>query len=154
MSQAYYKNLTLTHEVNYMKIMRVLPVLSLIDKPAVFTFNIGNQTFTLDIKEITPYTSLIAIDTQLNMQNQWVPQIHLKVRVYHDARVAEAVNFQHHQRFLGKYNYPNPKMYQTNEKQQINRFLGEWLDYCIKTNCVLSDPASQTHGTPQFTTKQ
>jgi len=63
--------------------------------------------------------------------------MHLQVRIYHDARVAEVIDYQHNRRFDSRYKYPNIKMYQTNEKQQINFFLSEWLDFCITQGYVL-----------------
>jgi hypothetical protein len=64
---------------------------------------------------------------------RWILKIFMTVRTYHDARVAEVLNFQHHSRFQAQYDYPNPRMFHTNEKQQINRFFNEWLDHCLKS---------------------
>jgi hypothetical protein len=89
----------------------------------------------IKILEVTPYTTMFSFNISYIGEQKWLPQIHIAVRCYHDLRVAEVANFQHHKHFHSRYSYPNPNMYQRNEKQQINRFLGEWLDFCLKTRC-------------------
>ncbi|EMP84373.1 hypothetical protein VC116063_002770 [Vibrio cholerae O1 str. 116063] len=31
-----------------------------------------------------------------------------------------------------RYDYPNENMVQPDEKAQLNRFLGDWLTFCLK----------------------
>ena len=56
----------------------------------------------------------------------------LTVRVYHDAQLAEVVEFAPFRRAQPRYDYPNPRMHQPNEKSQWNHFLGEWLSHCLQ----------------------
>ena len=58
------------------------------------------------------------------------PAMH--VRVYHDVNSAEVLSYQGHRDFKGRYKQPNKHMYQTHEKAQINRFLGELLNHCLQ----------------------
>lgn len=53
------------------------------------------------------------------------------VRVYHDVDLAEIVSCQHHRQFSSRYEYPNEKMHQVDEKAQVNRFLSELLAHCL-----------------------
>lgn len=62
---------------------------------------------------------------------RWTQSPTLKVRMYHDARMAEVVACERHRVSQGRYDYPNGKMYQADEKAQLNRFLGEWLALCL-----------------------
>jgi uncharacterized protein YqiB (DUF1249 family) len=34
-------------------------------------------------------------------------------------------------RFKARYDYPNKKLHQRDEKHQINQFLADWLRYCL-----------------------
>lgn len=129
------KNLTAVHEANYVKIMRVLPYLRNLEFEAQLSTSTRFHNIDVRILEVTRYTSSFSFAITYKTRKLWLPQLHMAIRCYHDARVAEVVNFQHHKHFHSRYAYPNPNMYQRNEKQQINLFLGEWLDYCLKTLC-------------------
>lgn len=61
------------------------------------------------------------------------------VRVYHDAKTAEVTSYQNHRYFKAVYPVPNQFMYHSDEKEQLNLFLAEWLNLCI--NEGLSNPA-------------
>jgi len=63
----------------------------------------------------------------------------MMVRVYHDAKTAEVTSYQNHRYFKAIYSVPNQFMYQSDEKEQLNLFLAEWLNLCIDEG--LSDPA-------------
>ena len=41
------------------------------------------------------------------------------------------VSYQHESRFYGAYEYPNKRMRARDEKEQLNRFLGEYLALCL-----------------------
>lgn len=60
----------------------------------------------------------------------------MQVRVYHDVNSAEVLSYQGHRGFKPRYKQPNQRMYQVNEKAQINRFLGEWLSHCLQNGRV------------------
>jgi len=40
--------------------------------------------------------------------------------------------FQSHRRVEGRYEYPNNRMYQQDEKRQQNHFLADWLEHCLE----------------------
>ena len=80
-----------------------------------------------------PYTTLLKLD--VNSDEKWLNLAaapDMSIRVYHDAQSAEVVAYQAQNRFHGKYEYPNQRMRQRDEKVQINRFLGEFLTLCLK----------------------
>jgi uncharacterized protein YqiB (DUF1249 family) len=54
----------------------------------------------------------------------------MKVRVYFDAKVAEVISFQNHQRLQPYYEYPNKAMYQRDEKRQTNLLFRDMLVFC------------------------
>jgi uncharacterized protein YqiB (DUF1249 family) len=63
----------------------------------------------------------------------------LDVRLYNDATVAEVIAWDGHRRFQARHQYPNTRMYQEDEKSQLNQFLGELLEYCLAQGRVMMD---------------
>lgn len=100
-----------------------------------WSFNLGAEdnglNVTLKLLESGPYTSTIDIEQQ-GQPVPMLPRPRIRVRLYHDVEMAEVVGWDEHRHWLPLYNYPNSKMYQSDEKLVLNRFLGEWLVYCRK----------------------
>lgn len=71
------------------------------------------------------YTSIIALD--LTFANRHLPDLRMRLRAYHDAKVAEVTEYQGHGHWLPQYRYPNPAGFQADEKRQVNQLLLEWL---------------------------
>lgn len=124
-------------------------------------------TYTLTIKEVTKYTSVVTIvqdaycfpfsenawkgnnakkdeNRTLKERHKKTKTLHSKgynlvqllhprmtIRLYHDARMAEVLSSQDVRQIKPRYDYPNTKMHQQDEKQQINQFLNEWLQLCL-----------------------
>ena len=132
----YSKNLTAVHESNYAKLERVVPQIQALSGDVKISANAPDQLIEVCILERTKYTTALRLSLKHANASRWLPEICMHIRTYHDARVAEALSFQHHARFDSKYDYPNPSMYHRNEKQQINRFLSEWLDHCLKSQVI------------------
>jgi uncharacterized protein YqiB (DUF1249 family) len=68
--------------------------------------------------------------------------MNLDLRLYHDASMAEIVAFQRHRHLEGRYDYPNPNMYQRDEKIQQNRYLAEILELCLAEGRLTTDLTS------------
>ena len=68
----------------------------------------------------------------------------ITVRLYHDARAAEVVEFQNERHFKPVYNYPNGEMRQRDEKVQLNRFLSEYLSTCLAHGACADRPVVVT----------
>ena len=83
------------------------------------------------------YTTVVAL-------RQWAAsdsaETHIKVRLYHDARSAEVIEFQGQRLFEAEYGYPNRKMRQPDEKAQVNRFLREFLNACLTHGVANEEP--------------
>ena len=56
----------------------------------------------------------------------------LVIRIYHDAKAAEVIEYQNQRGFHAVYDYPNARMRHPDEKAQVNRFLGEFLGVCLE----------------------
>ncbi|MCP5180970.1 MAG: DUF1249 domain-containing protein [Pseudomonadales bacterium] len=99
------------------------------------------QVVRIHVLERGPYTTLIGL-THVAAEGV-LPEPVFKVRVYHDARSAEVVEFQRQKRFAAVYAYPNQLMRQRDEKAQVNLFLGEVLAHCLRFG-IASAPALET----------
>ncbi|QEM80932.1 DUF1249 domain-containing protein [Halomonas binhaiensis] len=82
----------------------------------------------LYLEELAPYTSVIRV-SQRGVLDGILDTPRMRVHLYHDVRMAEVTDFQRKRHFDGRYRYPNAHMHQPDEKLQLNRFLGEWLDH-------------------------
>lgn len=117
-----------TYETNYAKLNALLPAKASVGH--VCRYHAAGMNYQLQVGEITKYTTVVDI-----CQSDDVPVFPLpkmSVRLYHDARVAEVCSSEHIHRVQPIYHYPNEKMLQRDEKAQLNRFLGEWLTFCLK----------------------
>ncbi len=125
-------------EANYWRLERLLHAFREEDR----CFAIGAQSqLRIRVRERSPYTTLLEIAQAQTAIAALVPN--MSVRVYHDARLAEVVEFAHLRRVFPHYEYPNPGMHQPDEKAQWNRFLGEWLSHCLQHGVPLDRPLSE-----------
>lgn len=121
-------------ELNYVRLCRLLARMDAGDSRE-FGLGEGLQVHIV-VSERTPYTSML--DIQQSHRSLAQLDSRMTVRVYHDAGVAEVASFDGCYRVLAKNDYPNRKMHQRDEKQQWNRFLGEWLQHCLAQGRSLS----------------
>lgn len=115
-------------EMNFAQLRRLLPRQDEVGESMVYCVN--DAGYRLTILESTRYTSLVEIQQVAPAVSYWsLPT--MTVRLYHDARVAEVCASQQIYRFKARYDYPNRKLHQRDEKHQINQFLADWLRYCL-----------------------
>jgi uncharacterized protein YqiB (DUF1249 family) len=119
-------------EVNYGRLLRLLPDCDTEDLEYQFRVNASLQ-YTIKIIDCSRYTSTL----EMSQKNQ-IGQIEyeflrpvVQVRLYHDAKMAEVINAQNIGSLKPSYQYPNTKMYQKNEKEMVNLFLAEWVQFCL-----------------------
>ena len=127
-------------EVNYHRMMRLLPEL---DEQEHWCFGVDGGSDQEQVKQVSirvversKYTTTVAV-AQESLLDDWVPKPTLTVRLYHDAHMAEVLSFQRNRYVRQSYSYPNAKMYQPDEKAQLNVFLGEWLEFCLHSGRAL-----------------
>ena len=85
----------------------------------------------LSVLDRSKYTSVVAIEQKPELK--WGANPRLKVRLYHDTKSAEVIEYQDQNRFRSRYDFPNIRMRQIDEKVQLNLFLGEYLKFCLIT---------------------
>ncbi|MFC1234671.1 DUF1249 family protein [Vibrio sp. DW001] len=116
------------YETNYAKLNALLP-----NQPSVGdvrSYQVAQMIYQLEVIELTKYTTLI--DVSQCDQQPIFPLPKMTVRLYHDARVAEVCASEQISRVQARYDYPNLKMMQKDEKFQLNQFLSDWLSFCLK----------------------
>jgi len=133
-----FKNATNLHEANFKKLARVIPDLHSLEK-SICAHDQHGTRMALTILEISKYTKTFSLQLIHETDQPWLPGLHMKIRNYYDVRVTEALAFQHQHRLDARYCYPNPNMFQPNEKWQTNQFLSEWLDHCLRIRCTFQE---------------
>lgn len=122
------------YERNFSKLLEWLPDLN--RRKGAFVLAVADLCpVCIEVLEQNPYTTTIQIRQNLQGVGPWVCALAMKVRIYHDAQVAEVIASQGVDSFQPFYPYPNPKMLQPYEKRRVNQFLGEWLSYCLVLRC-------------------
>ena len=132
-------------ESNYHRLLRLLPGMDEEDRWVFGAENGGRDELTqvrVRVLERSKYTTTLSL-LQEPTQVECLPGILMTVRLYHDARVAEVLSFQRNRHIRQTYDYPNKKLYQRDEKAQLNLFLGEWLAFCLKTGCSVAVSAAK-----------
>ena len=125
------RNLALLHEeceLNYRRLHRVMPRTDEVGYSAsLFDEKVLSGSVKLSVHEVTRYTSLVHI-VATHSGADWLKNIELKVRVYHDAKMAEVVEW------CGDRTIPwtlseSSGMQSRDEKWQWNFFLSELLSH-------------------------
>ncbi|KAF7771967.1 hypothetical protein PCIT_a1942 [Pseudoalteromonas citrea] len=129
--QSLPKYITLC-ERNYLRVLKVLPPEAVGETRTV---TLADAQYVIEIDNCAKYTTDISIN-QTSSISDFIPQLRFSVRLYHDAKVAEVVHHDFHQRVKPSYGYPNPSMHQKDEKYQLNAFLGDWLMACLESGRV------------------
>jgi len=114
-------------ESNYARLVRLLAMRERKTDPSL-TVNLhttGQRSMTVTVEETCPYTTMLRLE--LSALHEALPGPVMRVRLYHDARMAEVTAAEPYQRARARYDYPNDAMHQRDEKHQWNLFLSDWL---------------------------
>jgi len=127
-------------DANYLRLMKLFPAIEQVDAASIgVDVNGTRMEVLLEVLERSPYTTLIRLSQRPELP--WSRKASLTIRLYHDARSAEVVEYQGRKHFLrAVYDYPNADMRQPDEKAQINRFLGEYLALCLRHGVAAEMP--------------
>ena len=123
-------------EANYARLMRLLPDLSDQDR-RTFSLRLGESEprVRFEVAQRCPYTTVLRIVQEAHpAPERSVPgfaETRIVIRIYHDAKAAEVIEYQNERGFHAVYEYPNARMRHPDEKAQVNRFLGEFLGVCL-----------------------
>lgn len=131
MSKKHYFNQTPLYEANYARLAILIPNSFTGINNVLSLANNSKIKFSLEIIESHKFTIVVALKISYNFSNPLIVNPSFKIRICHDASVAEVIAYHRHSNFKPDYHYPNQSMLHKDEKQQVNRLLGEFLDYFI-----------------------
>lgn len=95
----------------------------------------------VQVTDQSRYTATLEIDLSTFIL-PWYPRQNMKVRLYHDVRMAEVIEFQSHRHIPARNRFPNEKAFVPDEKSQVNAFLGDCLRHCLRDGYVVAEPLS------------
>jgi len=116
------------YEDNYQALLRLIPDMD-VDVAILSAFD-ELPDLHMKVLERGKYSLTVAFLHVLD-DEKIVPDMFLKIRVYHDAQVAEVLSYQNKTAFTRIYTYPNKKLRYPIEKRRVNQFFSEWLAYSI-----------------------
>ncbi|NVJ66437.1 MAG: DUF1249 domain-containing protein [Gammaproteobacteria bacterium] len=116
---------------NYAKLIKLLPDIERIEELGpVVQFQVKKQPdLEVQLLQVSRYTQTLSLkqaDVKQHLNREFC------VRIYHDAKLVEVLSGVHDPMLPPVYKIPNQAMKQVDEKAQINRFLGEWLSFCLE----------------------
>lgn len=125
-------------EINYHRCMALMPGCRSGER--VWSFAV-EEAPRIDVHitlcEAAPYTTTVDIVPSYR-DAVYLQAPKLRVRLYHDAQMAEVIGWNRQRHWLPRYHYPNKNMYQRDEKLSLNRFLGDLLAHCKKLGIATS----------------
>lgn len=124
-----------TCAVNYALALRLLPLEYNQGESWFVTVN-GQNYYQIQILESTKYTDKILLSQTQQVNPLIDPKI--EFRLFHDAQMAEVLTYQQTGRIRQKYDYPNPNLFQQDEKIQINQLLKEWLHLSLSKSSLVT----------------
>lgn len=119
--------------LNYGRFRRLLPEPGAQDRYRFHWDQPGPEPALLEVRllERSAYTDTLELSLS-TLRLPWCPRLDMEVRIYHDAALAEVLRFQRARRIPARNRYPNPSMQGRDEKTQVNEFLAECLDHCLR----------------------
>lgn len=113
---------------NYQRLLRLLPELQQRTSRELL---LRERLVRFVISHPSRYTSFVTIHHD-QPRPQWLAPWCMELSLYHDAGLAEVVRCMNQRAVAAVHDYPNRRMYQIDEKWQLNSFLGEWLRFCLQ----------------------
>ena len=118
------------YERNYILIRRLVPDMPA--QPGHYVSQIKEGlALHLELIERFPYTTELMLTYVFDRDNHQQTEPDLRLRVYHDARLAEVMeaHLRHWPRFSADQDDSNDTRLRS--RWHVNRFLYKWLSYCV-----------------------
>ena len=116
------------YESNFIRLRKLIPDLQVLED-AVISRAAGHLDLYLKVIERSRYTSTLYLSYCFPGEHGLQMEPNLKIRIYHDARVAEVMAGHLHHGRLILDDLPAEAL---QEKWRLNRFLYKWLGYCLR----------------------
>ena len=122
-------------ERNYSALNDMLCISQVLEQGRV-EFELAGTRIELLLLERSRYTLLVGIRQSFtpSTDDRLLANLHFKVRLYLDAKLAEVVSYQGQQPLRSRYPFPNKRMFYPDEKRQTNLVLYDWLSHCSRLN--------------------
>lgn len=118
-------------EENFRLLQRLLPELE--QGADRFVLNAAKgEALELLILERCRYTTMVALSQPFAIDGEWLPDLSMQLRVYHDARVVEVAAYQGCHRIPARYQVESQGRHHKDDKRQINFLLHDLLLYCLR----------------------
>ncbi len=130
------------YEDNYIKLRKLIPALQKIKETAIST-SAGHLNLHLSIVERSKFTTTLRLSYCFEKNGESRLEPNLKIRIYHDAGLAEVMSGKLHHGRLVLDHLPSDALKQ---KWQLNRFLSKWLKYCLRQNHGFSEASECVAG--------
>jgi len=127
------------YEDNYIKLRKLIVDVKHIKKIAIST-SPGHLNLHLQILERSKFTTTLRLSYCFTENGESRLEPNLKIRIYHDAGLAEVMSGKLHHGRLVLDHLPVDALKQ---KWQLNRFLSKWLKYCLRQNHGFSADVEQ-----------
>lgn len=118
-------------EMNYVRLSKLMPDMQMGNQIRYLAGAYDESFLNIEVTGTDRYTCFLQLSGQV-MDAPWAGEQRMAVRFYSDARMAEVISCGAERVRLLRYPYPNDQMYSPDEKNQINRFLGKWLEHFIQ----------------------
>ncbi len=118
-------------EENYRLLQRLLPELEQGADRFVLAGSEGDELELL-ILERCRYTTMVELNQALSIDGEWLPDLSIQLRVYHDARVVEVAAYQGCRRIPARYQVESQGRHHKDDKRQINFLLHDLLRDCLR----------------------
>lgn len=116
------------YESNFIKLRKLLPEPNQIESSAISKIA-GHLDLYIKIIERSQFTTTLYMSYCFPTEHGLQMEPNLKIRIYHDAQLAEVMAGHLHHGRLILDNLPADAL---REKWQLNRFFNKWLGYCIR----------------------
>lgn len=116
-------------ELNYARLLKLVGD----SRDESFVFQSGEQQeieLRIDVSAESKYSRMCCLHGKMEFL-PWAGTQKMFVRMYDDARMAEVISTDRKRVRLINYVYPNKDMYAPDEKNQLNHFLGRWLEHML-----------------------
>lgn len=111
------------YEQNYLRLKSIVPDLDIADE--MISVSPGHLDLYLSVTERCKFTTMLRMTYRFNAPEGLLYQPDMHIKIYHDARSAEAQDrLDHHHRRIYSGN-------SLKQKWALNRFLYKWLGYCL-----------------------
>ena len=145
-----FESLMDIYEDNYIKIRRLVPNIEAIEPGAISRVS-GAMPLFLQVIERQPYTTTFQLTYRFEGKNDTVSHDPaMTIRVYHDARTAEAMVDQNAERFNIDIRSPQRMDVSLKARWEMNHFLNRWLQYCLSEGHSFDVPGFSTEESVEY----